>query len=276
MEPTLHHPYTVDEAVAAFGGTGEARFLCDGQFIVLPKVVLCMVTVGGPATQSFLGTPESVVWKPARLDYDPADEFPWLPTPAREVWGPDRQKVKQHQMFLRRPGDERFFYAGEAHLGSYGGRPGELCAGFSLYKKLPREAWLRLGGYPGWQVEVNHQTRELDPGDLPAFRQLLDELSRSEFSHLGITRYEQDSLTLHTNARRGWLMYLRGPSDSGLYTQDPQYTGDPEAEEVFQCVCGIDLEFPAIQTLPRERAIRVAEEFFITEELPRSVDWSKE
>jgi hypothetical protein len=41
-------------------------------------------------------------------------------------------------------------------------------------------------------------------------------LNRQEFAHLQMTRYEEDSLTIHTNARRGWLMYLRFPADNGL------------------------------------------------------------
>src|SRR5439155_18186437 len=103
MAPTLHHSYTADEAVAAFGES-KAEALCDGQFLVLPKAVLCLATVGDPATQSHLGAPSSVLWRPGRMDYDPADEYPWLPTPAREVWA-NRKKLRNHHVFLRLPGD---------------------------------------------------------------------------------------------------------------------------------------------------------------------------
>jgi len=44
-------------------------------------------------------------------------------------------------------------------------------------------------------------------------------------------------------------MYLRHRGDSGVYTRDTAYEG--EAEEFFVCACGIDMEFPAVQTLPR-------------------------
>jgi hypothetical protein len=125
-------------------------------------------------------------------------------------------------------------------------------------------------------VEVNHLAHRVGNGDLGAFRQLAQELTRQEFSHLCMTRYEEDSLTVHTNDRRGWLMYLRYPGDNGAYTSDPEYTGEPEVEEAFRCVCGIGLEFPARQTLPRDLAIRAAEEFFMTGELPRCVPWSVE
>jgi Immunity protein Imm1 len=274
MPSELYSPFTPAEAVAAFGHPQTAQWFCDGQFVVLPNSVLCFATVGNPDSQPFLGTPTSFVWKPGRLDYDPNDKVAWLPTAVREVWGPDREQLKEHHVFLRPQGDEKFIYVGNAHLGSWGGRPGELSAGFSLNSKVPRDLWNRLGGYPGWQVEVNHQVRRMDIGDLSGFRSLLDELSSQKFGHLQITRYEEDSLTIHTNARRGWLMYLRFPADSGLYTHDVEYDRDPEAEEFFLCVCGIDMEFLASRTLPKPAALRVVEEFFVSGELPRSVPWT--
>jgi len=46
-----------------------------------------------------------------------------------------------------------------------------------------------------------------------------------------------------------------------------------KGEARFQCACGIDLEVPAQQTLPRERAMAAVVEFFSTRRLPRCVDW---
>jgi len=63
-----------------------------------------------------------------------------------EAWGSERQRIKEHHVFLRLPGDESFLYAGKAHLGSYSAAE----ANFTLNEKLPRDEWLRLGGYPGW------------------------------------------------------------------------------------------------------------------------------
>jgi len=224
--------------------------------------------------------PSSVVWKPSRLDYAPSEKYAWLPDRVWEVWGPRGKSIRQHHLFLRPPTAERFHYAGTAHLGSISGpttgdAPAERSVGFSLNHKLPGEAWLRLGGFAGWQVEVNHQTHHVNQGDLPAFRKLVAQMPRRKFSHLSMTRYEEDSLTVHTNPRRGWLMYLRHPADGGVYPRDREYAGDPDAEEFFECTCGIELEFPAAQTLPRELALRAAEEFFATGELPRCVYWDK-
>jgi Immunity protein Imm1 len=274
MPPPIHQFVTRAEAIAAFGDSAAAQSCCDDQFVVFAHAVLCFATVGKPDAQPFLGTPTSFVWKPGRLDYDPADQVPWLPTPAREVWGPDREQIKEHHIFLQPPGEEPFAYLGTAHLGSWGGPRGDVAAGFSLNTKVPRDLWLKLGGYPGWEVELNHQTVRVDAGDVTGFRSLLGNLPLRKFGHLTLTRYEEDSLTIHTNALRGWLMYLRSRADSGLYTRDVEYAGGPNAEEFFMCDCGIDLEFPAAQTLPRARAMEVVEEFFATGELPRSVPWA--
>jgi Immunity protein Imm1 len=281
MEPTLHGMYSVEEAIAAFDATSAAELLCDRQFVILPTAVLCMATVGDPATRPNLSNPSHVVWRPARIDYAPIDDVPWLPSKVREVRGADRRKIREHHVFLRLPSDESFFYAGKAHLGSYGGprsggTPWQRTADFRLNEKVPRSEWLRLGGYPGWLIEINHRDERVDNGDLGALRRLTAELPRQEFSHLSMTRYEEDSLTLHTNARRGWLMYLRDPKDGGLYTSDPAYTGDRRAREMFRCVCGIELDFPADQTLPRVLAIRLVEEFFASGSLPQSTSWQPE
>jgi hypothetical protein len=285
VEPTLHTWHTASEAIAAFAGDGAAEAFRDGQFVVVPSVVLCFVTTGQTFDEPHVSSPSRVVWRP-KLGTARAhpDDNEWLPEKVREVWdrsGPQVQKLRAHHIFIRPPADERFFYAGEAHLGSYGSTPttsGEwgLAANFSLSHKLPRDVWLKFGGYPGWLVEVNHECHRVEADDLREFERLVGELPRAEFSHLCMTRYEEDSLTVHTNARRGWLMYLRFPADNGVYTRDTDYSGLPESEEVFQCVCGIDLEFPTAQTLPRELAGRAAIEFFQTGRLPQCVHWELE
>lgn len=259
--------YSFDDAITSFGNETLPQFFCQDNFVIVPKAVFCLATLGDAASEPHLESPSCLIWK--RSDFRT-----WLPGNVTEVWdrsGPKAKKLRDHHVFLRMPDEELFCYVGRAHLGSYGGP--EYAANFYLEIKLSRELWLRYGGYSGWSVEVNHQTHKIPSGDLRAFRNLVASLPTQEFSHLCMTRYEEDSLTLHTNAHRGWLMYLREPADSGLYTHDVGYRGDPKVEEMFRCGCGIDLQFPAGSTLPRESAIRVAEDFFVHGELPKSVPW---
>ncbi|HUI13318.1 MAG TPA: hypothetical protein VL048_07625 [Xanthobacteraceae bacterium] len=188
----LHKTYSIAEATAAFDPNGAVEFVCDRQFVVLPDAILCMFAAGDPASAAHLDSPSDVTWRPQQIDYEPLADIPWLPRKVRDVFGPDRRPVKQHHMFLRLPGDGKFFYAGRAHLGSYsvpppGSASADRSASFSLYEKLPRPEWQRLGGYPGWLIELNHRTTRVENGDLDALRNLLAELPCREFSHLSLS-----------------------------------------------------------------------------------------
>src|SRR6202043_2919621 len=106
--------------------------------VVLTKAVLCMATLGDPATQTRVSSASCVVWKPDQIDDVTLDQRWCVHDKVTEVWGPDRQRIKEHHVFLRLPGDERFLYAGKAHLGSYSAAEAE----FTLNEKLPRNEWL--------------------------------------------------------------------------------------------------------------------------------------
>jgi hypothetical protein len=81
-------------------------------------------------------------------------------------------------------------------------------------------------------------------------------------------------MSLYTNVQRGWLYYQHDPEDFvGLHTEDAAYTGDSQTHELFRCVCGVELDFQTSQTLPRDLAMRVAEEFFSAGTLPQGVRW---
>jgi hypothetical protein len=272
VSPALHQWLSMADAVAAFGAGEYGEVYCDGQFVVLPSAVLCFVTTGATPDGSHVESPSQVLWRP-----DPrvpsVKEYDWLPEPVREA--------RDHHLFLRGKSDGRFFHAGGAHLGSYGGSRNAagvptFHATFSLDQKLPRDVWVQLGGYPGWLVEVNHESHRVDAGDRAAFERLIAQLPRQPFSHLNMTRYEEDSLSVFTNSRRGWLMYLRHPADGGMYTHDPDYRGPPDSVEVFRCACGIDLEFPTGKTLARALAGRAAVDFFQGGQLPQWVHWDLE
>jgi len=268
--PTLHQKYSMEEALASFEPAGNVEFLCDQQFVILTKAVLCMATVGDPATQTHVSSASCVVWKPDRIDDVPNDRRWYIPGKVTEVWGPDRQRIKEHHVFLRWPDDKRFLYAGKAHLGSCSAAE----ANFTLNEKLPRDEWLRLGGYPGWVVDVSHRSERVDVGDLDKFRRLLAEMAGEEFSYLRMTRFEEDLLTVHTNARRGWLEYQLDPAEFCYCGRDPAETGLGQDDELFRCgCCGIVMNCPPDHTVPRELAIGVAEHFFTVGELPRTLRW---
>ena len=268
----------MDAAIGSFAGEPQLR--CDDQFVVLPDAVLGFITLGESKDESHSPSPSTVIWKPRRIDYAPADEYTWLPTDVREVFdrsGPKIVRLRRHYIFVRPNGAQDFVYVGESHLGSYGG-PSDNSAGnrearFTLNDKLSRDVWLECGGYAGWQLDVNHKDHDIAQGDAAQLDELLAQLDDQDYSHLCMTRYEEDSLTIHTNPKRAWLMYLREPADRGLYLNDPALGDD---EEHFECVCGISLDFPASQTASHSQAAQIARYFFQTGQLPKDVEWGDE
>jgi hypothetical protein len=224
----------------------------------------------GDADACLFGVSCRVVWKPDRIDDVPLQQRWDAHDKITEAWGPERKRVKHHHVFLRLPGEEKFLYAGQAHLGSYSAAEAE----FTLEEKLPRSEWLRLRGYTGWLIDLNHRSERVDKDDLDSFRRLTAEIAGQEISHLRMTRFEEDVLGVHINARRGWLLYQRDPADYSYCGRDPAETGLGEGDELFRCgCCGIVLDCPADHTVPRDLAIQVAEHFFSVGELPRTLSW---
>ena len=78
---------------------------------------------------------------------------------------------------------------------------------------------------------MNHVESIVAENDQTAFDRILDELTAKDYSHLTLTRYEDDSLQIFTNPNSAWIMYLREPDDSGLYLNDPT-RGDSEKTSV--------------------------------------------
>ncbi len=67
MKPALHQSYTAEEAVAAFGGDAASDRSCDGQFVILPEAVLCLITLGETTGEPHVFSPSCLVWRPRRL-----------------------------------------------------------------------------------------------------------------------------------------------------------------------------------------------------------------
>ena len=274
MPPTLHGDYDVETAVAAFGPSQRRTSYCGGHFVVLDTAALCFLTLRQDDPKTTFTSPTELTWRPPERYDTPGEELPWLPKDVRE--GRDRH------LFVRPSASQPYVYLGPAHLGSYSyhAGDGDVEAGFSLNEKLPRELWLRFGGYAGWQVDLNHSIVHVAADDDAAFDALLRAALAGRTSHLIMTRYEEDSMHLFLNPQRGWLMYLREPADSGLYIRDPAFERDEddvyyqEPEEEFACTCGISMTFPRSQTLPRDQAADVVREFFAARgALPATIDF---
>jgi hypothetical protein len=267
--PRLHQFYTAEEGVAAFA-EGPGQWLCDGQFAALPGRVLGFFTLGDPGAGPSVETPTRVLWRPGRPDYAPDEEEPWLPRAVREPRGPDGERHREYHLFLRAPSEERYLYAGPAGLGGWT-NPFVPQADFLLRARLPREAWERLGGYPGWRVWVDGHSERLEDGDTAGLARLLARLTPEQGS-ICLTRYEEDNLTVALNADRGCVWYTGPDGRSHGAARDP--AGEAGAGEMVLIPDPyLAYEVPREDTVPRPLAIEAAREFFRTGRRPECVAW---
>jgi hypothetical protein len=282
---------TLKEALEDFGASGADSF-CEGQFYVTKAAICCFIDANG-TSQSFLESPSRLQWKPARLDYHPEEDLAWFPAAARETRpGPARitsaqnaaewlkqqnasppppESFKEHYLFLRRPGESQYLYAGPAHLSAYSMSVTAPEATFDLKQRLPRKAWLELGGFDGWLAELDDKPHKLDNKDIHALDSLLESFQSARFSHLKLTRYEEDELTVYRNPRCAFPMYLRRPGDSGLYLKND--VASPDEREHFRCDCGIDLKMQTNLTVEVQNAAQLVRAFFLTGKLPNESAW---
>jgi hypothetical protein len=268
----LYAEYSPPEALEGLCAGQQTTVLCDGQFVCGEAFVLCFFCATELAPGARLQTPSTLIWRPTETHVSRAD-FSWLPDSARRPRAP-RQKSEFHLLFVRRPSARTYTFFGPAHLGSYGVQAGAPTATFSLANRVPRPIWLELGGYSGWEVDVNHAVTHVDCGDQTGLRDLLAPLTQSEYGHVSLTRYEEDSLHLHTNRQRAWLMYLREPQDTGLYLASD--VGREDEREEFRCGCGISLDFPRRRTAPISDGLAIVATFFVSGQLPDRWQWTEE
>lgn len=146
MSLELHQWYSFETIIDTFGEGGSLQILCDREFVVFPRAIVCCCTIHSGSLSRFTTT-SRFTWKPQQLDYAPIESIPWFPEAARETWTADRKKqLKEHHLFVKTSTDKQYYYVGPVHLSSYGRTGNEFSGVFTLAKHLIREAWLHFGG----------------------------------------------------------------------------------------------------------------------------------
>jgi hypothetical protein len=138
VELIIYQYYARDVILAYFGGVDAGQTFCHGEFVVFPQATVCLFTVRTSVAPSHFTAPSYFTWRPQGQPKVDDHSFPWLPAPARTT--------HRHVMFVRTDPAQDYLYVGTAHLGSYGRAGQDLCANYSLDTKLPRHAWLAVGG----------------------------------------------------------------------------------------------------------------------------------
>jgi hypothetical protein len=283
----LYESCTAEQAVAAFGDPAKARFYCDLQFTVFPRATLCFATMGNLKTGTKLLTPSKLAWRPARLDYHPEErDTPWLPKRLTRCVERSGAYLPLHHMFLRTARAKKYVYVGIAELPMLGdisenGRI-QKAAHFTLDAKLPRELWLRFGGYPGRLVTFNGVERRFAGDDVAGLEQLLAGISASPgYWDVSLDGYEEHWFTVLFNARRAWLRFVpdaerRVRAQFLECTCMESWDADcptPKKRESFGNDGQCDVVYAAERTVPRELGVRAAVEHFRTGRLPECIRW---
>ena len=265
LEAHLYKSFTRSAAVQLLG-VEDSRSACGDQLIIGRER---LTWLAAPPEGSF-PAPSRFAWAAARRYQEADDEYWFFPVEVRE-----RGRTKQGiEMFFAPETSSDFIYLGGAWIASYGFSSSNSLgeAELQLNRKLPRDVWLRVGGYEGWSLAIDDQERRgLSEDDVIDLATAAVEKGAGE---LWLTRYEEDSLTLLIEPTRTFVMYLAFPGDSGMTARDPEVTGSLDTA-AFTLSNGQVDEFPYDETLPKDDALSVVQHFVRTGERAPSVMWAE-
>jgi hypothetical protein len=146
LEPTLYQEYERHEALSLFGSEADSQSLCDGQWIILPKVILCFTVLGDWPKMSHFKSASRFCWV-ADKPYQAGDRqlYAAVPNEIRAGQTVDRLIL----LFVRKKDGTRFVFLGKlAPAYSFGvrGKHDYGNADLALSPTLPSRVWADLGG----------------------------------------------------------------------------------------------------------------------------------
>lgn len=234
----------------------------DGQLVIARDSIHWLAA----PPEATLPTATTFEWVAAKPYPESRGDFPFLP---REL---------QHGGVLRLHFAESvgvFVDLGPARVFRYGvsrSEPyGELAA--ELEQKLPKDVWLRLGGYDGWSVAYDDGERAgLAPDDAVA---AVAEAIAHGARQIDVTRYENDVLSLLVERDRAFVMYLESPGDDGAYACAPDAAGD-RTPVAFTLTNGQVDEFPREYTVPHAAGLAAVEHLVRHDALTPTLTWTRD
>src|SRR5262249_30829098 len=100
----------VEQAISFFGSPSEAESLCNGQWLIFPKTVICPTDVGERPKRSYFENGGHFCWV-ADQPYHVSDER-WSPFVPAQVVG-SQGKERAIHLFVRAPEARDYLYLGE-------------------------------------------------------------------------------------------------------------------------------------------------------------------
>jgi hypothetical protein len=147
-QPQLYQSYVTEKIVSFFGSQAEAQSLCNGQWLIFPKTVICLSNVGKGPEISFFDNASQFYWvadQPYHVNSEPHLHF----VPAQVVGADGRERAIH--LFARPPDSPEFLYVGELEPSGMLVPPRSEHHGmarFALRRALPSALWVRFGGAP--------------------------------------------------------------------------------------------------------------------------------
>jgi hypothetical protein len=166
--PELYRQYDQEEIVSLFGLVSEAGSLCGGQWLVFPRALVCLATVGKARQQSHFYPASRFCWVADRPYRAANDGWAFLPLEVRGGHSVDRpagypnsivhvgipepgsrQEERTIHLFVRRELADPFTYVGQLLATHSWGVTREYEFGFARFElsaTLPSRVWEKLGG----------------------------------------------------------------------------------------------------------------------------------
>jgi hypothetical protein len=163
-DPKLYDWYSAEEAISLFGAPEDGRHLCDGQWVIFPKIAICLAEIGKAEQKSYFQNGARFCWvadKPYQVNNAPLAHF----VPA-EVIAPGN-KPYSIRLFARRPRSQsqKYLYIGELaphYVMQFSLKEERGLACYELMPTLPSRVWLELGGLRSGDLDVATVDRALD------------------------------------------------------------------------------------------------------------------
>jgi hypothetical protein len=212
--PVLHGETTVASLEQWVGP--HARWELGRQALVSDEMV---VWICAPPEAELIDA-ETVAWMAARRYKPRSRSFDaFVPAPLREQRPADLHLVG-------RTTAGALAYLGPAHLAAYGvsGHESHGGARFHLPHRLPRELWLRLGGFPDIRLEAKGVRDDLDAGE--ARTAVAGALADAATGEIWLSRWTGEALTVLFEQERAFVMDLAGHDHAGSVACDPRCSGE--------------------------------------------------
>jgi hypothetical protein len=196
--PVLHGNTTI-EALERWIGP-HARWELGRQALVTDEMV---VWICGPPEVELINA-ETIEWHAARR-YKPR----WRGYDAF-VPAPLRREPRAELHLVGADANGTLTYLGPAHLSAFGrsGYESDGEASFHLFERLPRELWLRLGGFADVRLEGNGVRKNLKAAEVRTAAAEL--LTASATGELWLRRWSGEVLTVLFEPERAFVMDLSG------------------------------------------------------------------